>query len=214
MSRIFISHSSHNNREALALKVWLEEQGWKDEVFLDLDPVSGIKSGTRWKEPLAQAKFRCEAIICLTSPAWVNSPECVAEYRTTENLNETYKHVRTPILIVVAQIAELGATDHDKTREWQGGRLFGDGPATEIALGPQQPPVRFLAAGLARLKDGLPKHFPWPPRDDPYRAPYRGLEPLEGKDAGVYFGRDAEILRGLAAFEAMRLAGIRPSSSS
>ena len=137
-----MSHSSHNSREALALKVWLEDQGWKDEVFLDLDPVSGIKTGTRWKEALAQANFRCEAIICLTSPAWVNSPECVGEYRTTETINETFKNIRKPIRIFTAQIAELGSTDQDKTREWQGGRLFGEGPATEITLGPQHQPVR------------------------------------------------------------------------
>lgn len=219
MSRIFLSHSSHNNCEALALKVWLEDQGWKDEVFLDLDPVSGIKSGTRWKEALAQANVRCEAIICLTSPAWVNSAECVAEYRTTENLNEAFKNNRRPILIFVAQIAELGSTDQDKTRAWQGGRLFGEGPATEITLGPQHEPVRFLAEGLARLKHGLleagvsgtlPKHFLWPPHDEPNRAPYRGLEPLGFEDAGVYFGRDAEILLGIAELNRMRCAADAP----
>ena len=124
MSRLFISHSSHNNCEALALKVWLEEQGWKDEVFLDLDPVSGIKTGTRWIEALAQANFRCEAIIFLTSPEWVKSAECVAEYRTTENINEAFKNKRKPISIFVAQIAELGSTDQDKTRAWQGAALW------------------------------------------------------------------------------------------
>jgi WD40 repeat protein len=208
MSRIFLSHSSYNNREALALKVWLESQGWKDEVFLDLDPESGIKTGTRWKEALAQANSRCEAIICLTSPEWVNSPECVAEYRTAENFRKR---------IFVAQIAELGSPD--KTREWQGCRLFGEGLTTEITLGPQHQPVRFVAEGLTRLKHGLldagisgvlPKHFPWPPESEPSRAPYRGLEPLECIDAGVYFGRDAEILRGLAELERMRLAGDVP----
>jgi len=47
MSRIFISHSSQNSREALALKVWLESQGWKYEVFLDLNPASGIRTRMR-----------------------------------------------------------------------------------------------------------------------------------------------------------------------
>ena len=210
MSRIFLSHANPNTREALALKVWLESQGWKDEIFLALDPESGIKSGTRWKEALAQANERCEAIICLISPEWVNSDECGAEYRTAEYLRKT---------IFVAQIAELGSTDSDKTREWQGCRLFGEGLTTEITLGPQHQPVRFLAEGLACLKNGLleagisgalPKHFPWPPQDEPNRAPYRGLEPLEWKDAGIYFGRDAEILSGLAELEHMRLEGDAP----
>jgi hypothetical protein len=140
MSRNFFSHSSRNNREALALKVWLESQGWKDEVFLDYDPVSGIKTGMRWKEALAQANARCEAIICLISPEWADSPECVAEYRTAENLGKK---------IFIAQIAELGS--EDKTREWQGCRLFGDGPITEITLGLEHEPVRFLAEGLGQI---------------------------------------------------------------
>lgn len=42
MSRIFLSHSSTNNAEAVVLFDWLEREGWKDEIFLDLDPTRGI----------------------------------------------------------------------------------------------------------------------------------------------------------------------------
>ena len=42
MSRIFLSHSSANNDQAVALYDWLQREGWKDEVFLDLDPIRGI----------------------------------------------------------------------------------------------------------------------------------------------------------------------------
>jgi hypothetical protein len=38
VSRIFLSHSSTNNAEAVALRDWLAANGWKDEIFLDLDP--------------------------------------------------------------------------------------------------------------------------------------------------------------------------------
>jgi hypothetical protein len=37
MARLFISHSSMNNAEAIALCDWLSAEGW-DDVFLDLDP--------------------------------------------------------------------------------------------------------------------------------------------------------------------------------
>jgi len=47
MSRIFLSHSSANNAEALALRDWLGGEGW-DDVFLDLDPERGIKAGELW----------------------------------------------------------------------------------------------------------------------------------------------------------------------
>jgi hypothetical protein len=42
VSRIFISHSSANNAEAIALRDWMRSQGWED-IFLDLDPERGFK---------------------------------------------------------------------------------------------------------------------------------------------------------------------------
>ena len=46
--RLFISHSSGNNPEAIALRDWLiAEEGW-DDLFLDLDPSGGIAAGERW----------------------------------------------------------------------------------------------------------------------------------------------------------------------
>ena len=46
--------------------------------------------------------------------------------------------------------------------------------------------------------------FPWPPAKEPDRAPYRGLKPLEAVDAAVFFGRDADILRGMETLRDMR----------
>ena len=59
MSRIFLSHSSANNAEAVALYDWLEREGWKDEIFLDLDPERGIAAGERWERRLHEAANRC-----------------------------------------------------------------------------------------------------------------------------------------------------------
>jgi hypothetical protein len=44
MARIFISHSSANNAEALALRDWLVARGW-DDLFLDIDPQLGRPKG-------------------------------------------------------------------------------------------------------------------------------------------------------------------------
>ena len=49
MSRIFVSHSSDNNAQAIALSRWLEREGWND-IVLDLDPERGIKAGERWED--------------------------------------------------------------------------------------------------------------------------------------------------------------------
>jgi hypothetical protein len=50
MSRLFVSHSSQNNAEAEAIRIWLAECGF-DDVFLDFDP---------------ERLFRPEPVRCLT----------------------------------------------------------------------------------------------------------------------------------------------------
>ena len=85
MSRIFISHSSRNNAEALALRDWLVAQGY-DDIFLDLD---NIVSGAKWRRALAASMQRCKAVIYLISEHWVNSEECKLEYAAARDANET-----------------------------------------------------------------------------------------------------------------------------
>ena len=74
VSRVFLSHSSRDSRQAMAVKAWLIEQepGLADEIYLDLDPHTGIRPGERWKQALQQANARCEAVICLLSKHWLN----------------------------------------------------------------------------------------------------------------------------------------------
>lgn len=51
MFRIFLSHSSIDELEAVALKEWLAQNGW-DDVFVDLDLQRGLFVGKRWQEML------------------------------------------------------------------------------------------------------------------------------------------------------------------
>ena len=69
MPRVFMSHSSRDNRPAIAVVRWLEpaEPSLRGEVFLDLDQDTGIRAGQRWTDALWQANARCEAVICLLS---------------------------------------------------------------------------------------------------------------------------------------------------
>ena len=81
---------------------------------------------------------------------------------------------------------------------------------------PLIPPTRIdlPEAGLAALKRGLQRagleatSFAWPPEHEPDRAPYRGLKPYEAKDAAIFFGRDAAIVRVLDQIRQVRNSGI------
>lgn len=203
MSRIFLSHSSRDNREAIALKHWLEqaEPGLAGEIFLDLDGETGIRTGVRWTDALWHANARCEAVICLVSKDWVASKECHTEFRQAEGMGKP---------IFCARLEKL--TERDVSRAWQSCDLFG-GPSVEVALD-GEPPVRLSSDGLHRLLTGLravgvgADSFPWPPPGDADRSPYRGWQPLESVDAAIYFGRDAQIQRALDELRSMRDTGL------
>ena len=111
----------------MAVKAWLVEQepGLAEDIYLDLDPHTGIRPGTRWKQALQQANSRCEAVICLLSAHWEASPECQTEFRYAETLNKA---------ILVARLEPL--PDTNITSEWQRCDLFpGDGPTTQVEIG-------------------------------------------------------------------------------
>ena len=87
MSRIFLSHSSENNAEAVALRDWLKREGWED-VFLDVDPDRGIAAGERWERALNEAASRCEAVLFLVSRVWLASGWCLKEFNLAHKLNK------------------------------------------------------------------------------------------------------------------------------
>ena len=184
---------------------WLAEQRPElaNEIFLDVSAETGLRPGQRWKEALRQANDRCEAVICLLSRNWESSPNCKTEYLTAENLGKQ---------ILVARLEDLG--DTEITSEWQRCDLFAEGAQTEIAV-TGGAPVRLNTAALDRLKKAIegsgigPENFVWPPSGDRRRAPYRGWEPFEDIDAGVFFGRDAAIVRGTDELRAMRISGLK-----
>jgi WD40 repeat protein len=208
MARLFISHSSGNNAAAMALKDWLSEQGY-DDVFLDLDPDRGLAPGVRWQEALKAAADRCEAVLFLVSPAWLASKWCLAEFLLAKNLHKR-------IFGLIIEPVEFEQIPVEMAAEWQLCELVGEDRLRtfEIKIAENLQRVAFRETGLDLLRRGLERagldarSFPWPPRDDPHRAPYRGLSALEPQDAAVFFGRDAAIVRGLDRIRGLRESGI------
>ena len=121
MSRIFVSHSSENNAQALALAHWLAQEGW-DDIFLDLDPERGLKAGERWEEELRDAADRCEAVIFLVSRAWLGSEWCRDEFRLA-------RHLRKRLFGILIEDIPTGDLPTMLTREWQ---VVSVAPAGEV----------------------------------------------------------------------------------
>ena len=223
MSRIFLSHSSSNNAEAVAVRDWLAGNGWKDEIFLDLDPHRGIAAGEKWERALNEAANRCEAVLFMVSKAWLASVWCRRELNLAHHLNKRLFGV----LIDDLSVDEL---PEDLTGAWQIVRLASGRDhvmlRAVLPITHEEVHVHFSAEGLQRLKHGLeeagldPKFFAWPPGSDPNRPPYRGLRPLEAEDAGIFFGRDGpivealDLLRGLRETTAPRLLVILSASGA
>ena len=206
MSRIFLSHSSEDNAQALALRDWLKGEGW-DDVFLDLDPEHGIRTGELWEEALRDAADRCEAVLFLISRAWLGSEWCRDEFRLV-------RHLRKRLFGTLIEDLAPGDLPAVMTGEWQLVSLAAAGETRTFSV--VVPPtgraveVGFGADGLRRLKIGLQaarldaRYFAWPPEGDLHRPPYRGLRPLEADDAGIFFGRDAPIVETLDTLRGLR----------
>ena len=172
---------------------WLAANGWGD-VFLDLDPRRGLVAGDRWQAALKAAAEQCELILILISPEWAKSKWCLAEFLLAKQMNKQ-------ILGVVVKSTPYADLPIELTAEWQLVDLSAPDSGWSATLSPPryepETTVSFSGTGLARLAAGLKKAgldadtFLWPPAHDPKRAPYRGLLPLDGDDAGIFFGRDA-----------------------
>ncbi len=227
MSRLFISHSSRNDDWAIALRDWLVGEGWSgpDDIFLDLDPERGIAAGQRWAKAFEDAATRCEAVLFLVSKDWLASSWCHDEYQLASRRNKKL----FALLIDDAPFEQLPG---GLTAQWQVVRLVGEPAERFVTVHPitqAQSPIHIAKAGLARLKSGLQKAGIGPETFElqadangplGWRAPYRGLEALEPEDAAVFFGRSADIvrgidaLRGLAARKAPRLLVILGASGA
>jgi WD40 repeat protein len=207
--RLFISHASADNAESLALKGWLQSEGWS-RLFLDIDASDGIRAGTRWRDELAQAMTQCDAVLVLISPAWASSKWCLAELNTASLQHK-------PIIACIVKPIPHEEIPPILSAEWQIVDLTQGALDFNVAIADDEPAapvsVSFSSAQLRRLKIGIQSmgieasHFPWPPAGDENRLPFRGLEPILEQDAGIYFGRDGKIADALKLLRRIRADG-------
>jgi hypothetical protein len=152
LSRIFLSHSSANNAEAVALRDWLIAHGF-DDLFLDLDPERGLKAGQKWQAALKRAAERCELVIFLVSPDWVASSWCRAEFLLAQHLNKR-------IFGVIVAPTPFADIPSEMTAEWQTVDLTKgkrDHQATVATPGDKTLTVAFAKDGLDACALASPK---------------------------------------------------------
>ncbi|MFO1101418.1 MAG: SUMF1/EgtB/PvdO family nonheme iron enzyme [Methylocystis sp.] len=214
MSRLFISHSSRNDDWAIALRDWLLAEGWggRDDIFLDLDPERGIAAGQKWQHAFADAATRCEVVLFIVSTEWLASRWCHDEYELANKYNKK-------LFALLIDDCPLESLPGGLTAQWQIVPLKGEPAERFVAVHPytqQQWPIHIAKAGLAKLKSGLQKAGIGPENFDlqreetgpfGWRSPYRGLEALEPEDAAVFFGRSADLIRGMDALRGLATRG-------
>src|SRR5262249_52815474 len=147
------------------------------------DPERGIAAGQRWKEALQKAAYRCELVLALVSKEWLASSWCKSEVDAARLMG---KKVVAALLGIDKSQVPLDLTDEQFID------LTGDPKAYQ------------------RLKNGLkragldPTSFPF----ESGRRPYPGFAYLDEQDAAVFFGRDAQIVRGLDEIRRLVRTGV------
>jgi TIR domain len=161
---------------------------------------------------LHEASQRSEAVIFLISGNWLASGWCRKEFELARHLNKKL------FAVIVERGLGKAALPPEYAGTWQAIDLSAgqDGRIFPVALpgSHEERHVAFSQVGLRSLRNGLdkagldPKLFAWPPVNEPGRAPYRGLKPLEDVDSGIFFGRDAPIIEAID-----RLRGLREAAA-
>ncbi len=188
MSRIFISHSQKDLAKAIAIQEWLIDNGW-GEIFRASDREYGLQGGAEWRRTIESELEMAAVVLSLVSPGWCVSRWCQAELHRANNLGrpvfgiiieETDREILPDGIVADRQLIDLHSPN--------------DHIAQEIGLpeGGQARPT-LSRSGLKHLRKGLQEagldeaSFRWPPRDQPNRQPYRGIQHFEIEDAGVSF---------------------------
>jgi hypothetical protein len=170
-------------------------------VFIDL---RSIGAGERWRDALRKASTACEAVVLLASPDALDSPECLRELNLAEDHHKQ---------VIVAILRDLSKVDPRLAR-WAESQIVDLSAAPAEPMPPFQHEgrthtVAFNQAALASIKARLvalgiaPGGFAWTPRQ-PDTGPFPGLAAFDEADAGIFFGRDADIMAGITDLRLMR----------
>ncbi len=200
MPPICLSHSEDDRSAAKAVRAWLQENGWT-EIVLQADSFAELKPAGRHDCGVDEKIARYEAVLFLVSRGWLADERRRAGYWRARSLGKR----------IFCAIVDVLSIEDFPTWMTASGRTFVLAPdgSDDCVVGrvdsdhAESSPVIFSTRRLAALKEALAEarvnahSFAWPPQGESDRAPYRGLEPLDTPDAGVFFGRDVELVETL-----------------
>ena len=166
MLKVFISHSSKDQKPTEEVQQWLVAEG--HAVFLDQDLRDGIEVGEDWQQRVNERLRWADVVVCVVTSAFLTSEWCPYEVG--------YAQARGSRLLPVR--AEPGI-DHPLVKATHYADLTEDPAKARAAL--VEALRRIDAAG------GLG----W--ADD--RSPFPGLRAFEVEDHRVFFGRRREVER-------------------
>jgi hypothetical protein len=206
MATVFLSHASADDALASQLELWLIANGFSD-LFVDHSAIDG---GEKWAITLRDAHATCRVVLCLVTPHWLNSRECVGEF-----MAGWYGGKRMVPLLALGQapLNELQQTHRQRVlAEDQGIDLTPCLDAGRISLAGDVTPLERLARSL-RAAGALeaigvdPEHFTVNRQTRP--DPFLGLESFgdTDADAAIFYGRTAEIVLCLETLRSMRATG-------
>jgi hypothetical protein len=179
VAAVFISHSSEDRASAEAIAADLRQRGCHS-LFLSTDPAGGIRVGRNWERALYQELAACQAVVVLCSPAALESRWMFAEIVHARSLEK-------PLL--PARIAPCETLP-----------ILSDTQILNL--------VSASASGYQRLWDALRQAGVSPVLElAADRCPYPGLSGFQPEDAGVFFGREAQIANAITALEELRREG-------
>ena len=208
MAQLFISYSGYDEEESFALAEWLNEQGWQD-FQMGQSPI--------WKEdehldspeqnqPIAS---RCEAVLFIVTPDWIESEWCRTQFDLFNTLNK-------PMVGIVTKAIDPDLIPVEFKSEWllldfsQHASNFVEqvALASDIPLNHGKRPQQFDELKRFLLSVSLdPDYLHWPPDTDPGRKPFRGLSSFSSDDGGVFFGRDQQIAEATDSARKLRKRG-------
>ena len=164
------------------MKDWLSGQG-HEQLFLDFDPENGIPAGVDWEQRLYQELRRCQALLIVLTPAWLDSMWCRSELAIAREKGKAIFVVRVKPCAAGPLIPAIQEVDLTDDRD----------------------------VALARLARGLKEHgldpasaFDWRPG----WPIYPGLAAFDVDDAAIYFGRSGESWQVVETLRRMRLQAI------